>query len=436
MEWLGDVPEHWESNRLKKYLIERNEKNSPIKTDNLLSVTMYQGVIPVSEKQGNGGNKPKENLENYKISYPNDIVLNSMNVIVGSVGLNKYTGLISPAYYALYNRNKNNNIKFFSYIFHNPFFQKGLFGLGNGIMYKESEDGKLNTIRLKIPMEKLNQVVLPCPSISEQNQIVAFLDTETARIDNLVAKQEKLIELLEEQRKSIICRPVTKGLNPNAPMKDSGVEWLGEVPNDWNFSRLDAVSKIVRGNSAFSKMDLLESGKYVALQYGKTYKVNEINESFGSYVNQEFFKKSQITEFGDIILISTSETLEDLGHSCFYARHDVGLIGGEQFLLKPKNQNFGKYIYYATKAFSSYLQRYATGLKVFRFNLDDLKKIYIPDISLVEQQKIAEFLDKETARIDISVLKQKSLIEKLKEYRASIISHAVTGKIDVREFGA
>lgn len=436
VEWLGDVPEHWESNRLKKYLIERNEKKSPIKTDNLLSVTMYQGVIPVSEKQGNGGNKPKENLENYKISYPNDIVLNSMNVIVGSVGLNKYTGLISPAYYALYNRNKNNNIKFFSYIFHNPFFQKGLFGLGNGIMYKESEDGKLNTIRLKIPMEKLNQVVLPCPSISEQNQIVAFLDTETARIDNLVAKQEKLIELLEEQRKSIISHAVTKGLNPNAPMKDSGVEWLGEVPNDWNFSRLDAVSKIVRGNSAFSKMDLLESGKYVALQYGKTYKVNEINESFGSYVNQEFFKKSQITEFGDIILISTSETLEDLGHSCFYARHDVGLIGGEQFLLKPKNQNFGKYIYYATKAFSSYLQRYATGLKVFRFNLDDLKKIYIPDISLVEQQKIAEFLDKETARIDISVLKQKSLIEKLKEYRASIISHAVTGKIDVREFGA
>ena len=436
VEWLGDVPEHWESNRLKKYLIERNEKNSPIKTDNLLSVTMYQGVIPVSEKLGNGGNKPKENLENYKISYPNDIVLNSMNVIVGSVGLNKYTGLISPAYYALYNRNKNNNIKFFSYIFHNPFFQKGLFGLGNGIMYKESEDGKLNTIRLKIPMEKLNQVVLPCPSISEQNQIVAFLDTETARIDNLVAKQEKLIELLEEQRKSIISHAVTKGLNPNAPMKDSGVEWLGEVPNDWNFSRLDAVSKIVRGNSAFSKMDLLESGKYVALQYGKTYKVNEINESFGSYVNQEFFKKSQITEFGDIILISTSETLEDLGHSCFYARHDVGLIGGEQFLLKPKNQNFGKYIYYATKAFSSYLQRYATGLKVFRFNLDDLKKIYIPDISLVEQQKIAEFLDKETARIDISVLKQKSLIEKLKEYRASIISHAVTGKIDVREFGA
>jgi type I restriction enzyme S subunit len=436
VEWLGDVPEHWESNRLKKYLIERNEKNSPIKTDNLLSVTMYQGVIPVSEKQGNGGNKPKENLENYKISYPNDIVLNSMNVIVGSVGLNKYTGLISPAYYALYNRNKNNNIKFFSYIFHNPFFQKGLFGLGNGIMYKESEDGKLNTIRLKIPMEKLNQVVLPCPSISEQNQIVAFLDTETARIDNLISKQEKLIELLEEQRKSIISHAVTKGLNPDAPMKDSGVEWLGKVPNDWNLSRLDAVSKIVRGNSAFSKMDLLESGKYVALQYGKTYKVNEINESFGSYVNQEFFKKSQITEFGDIILISTSETLEDLGHSCFYARHDVGLIGGEQFLLKPKNQNFGKYIYYATKAFSSYLQRYATGLKVFRFNLDDLKKIYIPDISLVEQQKIAEFLDKETARIDISVLKQKSLIEKLKEYRASIISHAVTGKIDVREFGA
>jgi len=423
VEWLGDVPYEWD---IYPFWHLFNRKEITNKTqEQLLSVYLDRGVILHSEG-GGMVHKPADNLEKYQLVEVNDFVMNNQQAWRGSVGVSPYKGIVSPAY-LIFSFNKTLcEPKFFKYFLRDK-------GVVDQFMIASMSVG---TIQRQVKGHLLKTIQLSIPSLIEQNTIANFLDTETTRIDNLIAKQEKLIELLEEQRKSIISHAVTKGLNPNAPMKDSGVEWLGEVPNDWNFSRLDAVSKIVRGNSAFSKMDLLESGKYVALQYGKTYKVNEINESFGSYVNQEFFKKSQITEFGDIILISTSETLEDLGHSCFYARHDVGLIGGEQFLLKPKNQNFGKYIYYATKAFSSYLQRYATGLKVFRFNLDDLKKIYIPDISLVEQQKIAEFLDKETARIDISVLKQKSLIEKLKEYRASIISHAVTGKIDVREFGA
>ena len=423
VEWLGGVPDEWD---IYPFWHLFNRKEITNKTqEQLLSVYLDRGVILHSEG-GGMVHKPADNLEKYQLVEVNDFVMNNQQAWRGSVGVSPYKGIVSPAYLIFSFNKKICAPKFFKYFLRDK-------GVVDQFMIASMSVG---TIQRQVKWHLLKTIQLSIPSLIEQNTIANFLDTETARIDNLISKQEKLIELLEEQRKSIISHAVTKGLNPNAPMKDSGVEWLGEVPNDWNFSRLDAVSKIVRGNSAFSKMDLLESGKYVALQYGKTYKVNEINESFGSYVNQEFFKKSQITEFGDIILISTSETLEDLGHSCFYARHDVGLIGGEQFLLKPKNQNFGKYIYYATKAFSSYLQRYATGLKVFRFNLDDLKKIYIPDMSLVEQQKIAEFLDKETARIDISVLKQKSLIEKLKEYRASIISHAVTGKIDVREFGA
>ncbi len=278
------------------------------------------------------------------------------------------------------------------------------------------------------------KIHVPFPPKVEQDVISQFLDTETARIDNLISKQEKLIKLLEEQRKSVISHTVTKGLNPNTPMKDSGVEWLGDVPEHWDFNRLDGITKIVRGNSTFAKGDLLAVGQYVALQYGKTYKVDEINNSYNSYVNQEFFKDTQVAEFKDVVLISTSETLEDLGHSCFYTRHDLGLIGGEQFLLKPNRNTDGKYLYYATKAFSQHLQRYATGLKVFRFKLDDLKNIYIPNLSLIDQNLIATFLDQETSKIDTLVTKQKTLIEKLKEYRSSIISHVVTGKIDIREF--
>lgn len=422
IQWFNEIPQSWKQVRVEQYLIKKDENIGDLwSSTQLLSLTQ-KGIIEKDINEGKG--KTHSDYSTYQAIDIGDLVfcLFDIDETPRTVGLSTKKGMITSAYTAFKSK-ENINTQYVYYFFESLDDAKAL---------KPYYKGLRKTVR---PPEFL-KIHVPFPPKVEQVAISQFLDTETARIDNLISKQEKLIELLEEQRKSIISHAVTKGLNPNAPMKDSGVEWLGKVPNDWNLSRLDAVSKIVRGNSAFSKMDLLESGKYVALQYGKTYKVNEINESFGSYVNQEFFKKSQITEFGDIILISTSETLEDLGHSCFYARHDVGLIGGEQFLLKPKNQNFGKYIYYATKAFSSYLQRYATGLKVFRFNLDDLKKIYIPDISLVEQQKIAEFLDKETARIDISVLKQKSLIEKLKEYRASIISHAVTGKIDVREFGA
>lgn len=436
VEWLGDVPEHWESNRLKKYLIERNEKNSPIKTDNLLSVTMYQGVIPVSEKQGNGGNKPKENLENYKISYPNDIVLNSMNVIVGSVGLNKYMGLISPAYYALYNRNKNNNIKFFSYIFHNPFFQKGLFGLGNGIMYKESEDGKLNTIRLKIPMEKLNQVVLPCPSISQQNQIVAFLDTETTRIDNLIAKQEKLIELLEEQRKSIISHAVTKGLNPNAPMKDSGVEWLGEVPEHWKIGKLKRWFNTVSGGTPNSN------------NYAKYYK-----NGTHPWLRTTDLNNGILTSFEIGI---TDEAIKE--SSCKYVPEDSVLIAmyggdgtiGKNALLKFKstinqaicalipNSHFNpEYSFFYIQFYRPYWMVNAMGgRKDPNINQQQIQDAYFVLPPFNEQNKIVDFLKKEHSRIDSLVLKQNQLIEKMKEYRASIISHAVTGKINVQEFGA
>ncbi|MFJ0505965.1 restriction endonuclease subunit S [Acinetobacter baumannii] len=209
--------------------------------------------------------------------------------------------------------------------------------------------------------------------------------------------------------------------------KDSGVQWLGEIPSHWAIVRLDQGCEIVRGNTGFSKADLLEEGQYVALQYGKTYKVDEINNTFSSYVNEEFYKLSQIAMYGDTVLISTSETIEDLGHSCFYARQDIGLIGGEQFLLKVnQEEQLGKYLYYLSKAFSGYLRKYATGTKVYRFNTDHLKKIYIPQIPFNEQKVIANFLDKRLAQVDALIAKQETLLEKLAEQRVALISHAVT----------
>jgi type I restriction enzyme S subunit len=213
--------------------------------------------------------------------------------------------------------------------------------------------------------------------------------------------------------------------------KNSKIDWLGNVPNHWSNHRIDWLGSLIRGNTGFKKDELLDEGEYVALQYGKTYQVDEVNNEFQYFVNGEFFKKNQVANRGDTILISTSETIEDLGHSCLYNRDDLGLIGGEQILFKPNHKLLlGKYLYYYSKKFSTELRRYATGLKVFRFNIDDLKQISIAIPSIEEQTAIAEYLDTKTQAID----KKVSLLEKkigyYQELRKGLINETVTKGLD------
>jgi len=213
--------------------------------------------------------------------------------------------------------------------------------------------------------------------------------------------------------------------------KNSGIEWLGDIPSHWRNYRVDWFATIVRGNTGFKKDELLNNGEYVALQYGKTYKVDEVNNTFNFFVNSEFYKYSQIVHRGDTILISTSETIEDLGHSCFYNRDDLGLVGGEQILLKPNTKLvIEKYLYFFSKVFCGELKKYATGLKVFRFNIDDLKKIFIAIPPLSEQTAIAQYLDTKTQAIDkkINLLIKKA--DYYKELRKSIINNAVCKGLD------
>jgi len=210
-------------------------------------------------------------------------------------------------------------------------------------------------------------------------------------------------------------------------MKDSGIEWIGEVPEDWKLYRPYRVCKVIRGNCSFQKSDLSAEGDFVALQYGKTYKVDEVNNEYNFYVGESFFKEDQVVSNGDTILISTSETLEDLGHSCYYNREDVGLLGGEQMCLKPNNQFLrNKFLYYTTTFFNVELNQFATGLKVYRFKANDLKKINLIVPPIAEQFKISNFLDKKVAEIDHILEKTRESIEEYKKYKQSIITEAIT----------
>jgi len=223
VDWIGNIPIDWNIERVKTILQERNESNNPIKTDHILSLTNDRGVIPYADK-GDIGNKSKEDLSGYKLAYPGDIVLNSMNVIIGSVALSQYYGCVSPVYYMLFPRNENDCIRYYNYLFQTKELQNRLKGYGNGIM----------EIRMRIQMSKLNTVLIPVPPIEKQYRLADYLDDKCARIDTIITRQHEVIEKLKAYKLSFITETVTKGLNPNVPMKDSGIEWIGEIPEHWN----------------------------------------------------------------------------------------------------------------------------------------------------------------------------------------------------------
>lgn len=206
--WIGDIPAHWQVKPLRAFFNFRNEKNDPIKTTNILSLSIASGVTLYSE-EGRGGNKRKDDLAAYKIAHKGDIVLNSMNVIVGAVGRSDFHGAISPVYYALYPRNNDVFVPYFEKIFMNSGFQKGLLRFGKGILMKISGTGQMNTIRMKISQDDLKTVAFPVPPLDEQRQIADYLDTEVSRTDDLIAKTMRSIELLKEKRAALITAAVT-----------------------------------------------------------------------------------------------------------------------------------------------------------------------------------------------------------------------------------
>ena len=397
MEWLGDVPEHWNLKRFGYLFDENKKKNIGLKETNVLSLSY--GNIKEKNIDDNKGLLP-ESFETYQIIEPNDIVFRFTDLQNDKRSLrsaiSKYHGIITSAYIAVKTKQ---NADFYNYLFRAYDLQKVFYSMGEGM-------------RQSLKMDELNKMPVVLPSEDEQKRIVAFLDTETARIDNLIAKQEKLIELLEEQRKSIISHAVTKGLNPNAPMKDSGVEWLGEVPEHWQILKLRQLVKLESG-SALPLDRINPDGKYPV--YGGN-NIRGFTENFNMK--------------GDYILVGRQGSLcGNINYASgeFWATEHAVVV----YPKKPVSLTFlGELLR------TMNLNQYSIASAQAGLSVDRISNIYTIYIPFEEQIQIAKKIDHENLKVDKLISKQQSLIEKLKEYRASIISHAVTGKIDVREFGA
>nr|WP_315218421.1 restriction endonuclease subunit S [uncultured Flavobacterium sp.] len=426
-EWIGKIPSHWNISKAKFEVDIINgfafksedfqEKGVPV----IRIGDLKPPFVDLSNAKCIDTTKYKD-LKGYAIQ-KGDLLLAMTGATIGKTAtyndsmisyLNQRVGLIKPF--------KENNREFIKYIFESNFFKEFVFLECSG------------SAQENIGKSQLGELLMATPSNNEQTAIANYLDHKTTQIDTLISKKQQFITLLQEERITVINQAVTKGLDPKVKMKDSGIEWLGEIPEHWTSYRIDWVTNIVRGNTGFKKDELLENGEYVALQYGKTYKVDIVDDSFNFFVNSEFFKESQVVSKGDTILISTSETVEDLGHTCYYNNGNIGLLGGEQILLKPNRKVlYEKYLYQYARQFGLELKKYAKGLKVFRFNTTDLKQIFIAIPSIEEQIQIADFLDCETIRIVSLINKMENEIELLKEYKTALISEVVTGKVDVRE---
>ena len=423
--WINKIPIAWDFLPLQSQMKERKEKNDKKQTKFILSLTATLGVIPYSEKKS-GGNKAKEDITKYNIAMENDLIVNCMNVVAGSSGISKYYGAISPVYYALYIRNENSNIKYWEYIFRNQKFYSSLVGLGNGILMKQSSSGKLNTVRKRIPMAKMNRVMLPVPSKPEQDKIVQFLDWKTSEMNRFIHQKKKQIKLLKELKLSIIDKAVTKGID-NVELKYSGHTWIGDIPKHWNmeyskhffFLRKDKASKGDEQLTSSQQYGIISQKKYMELENRRVTVV---------MTGDDILKH---VEAGDFVISMRSfqggieySTLNGKISSAY-----VMLIPNHKFV----NDEYYKWLFKS----QSYIKALQGTSDLVRdgqaLRYSNFAKVYLPNIPLDEQQRIADYLNRKTPQIDKAISEINKEIILVEELRTKLISDVVTGQVDVRD---
>jgi type I restriction enzyme, S subunit len=417
--WLGLVPTHWGIPRLGALLRERRETNDDGRVTEVLSVMRERGVIPYAEK-GNVGNKRSDDITRYKIVRPNDIVVNCMNVIIGSVGLSKYTGCLSPVYYVLVRRGPHDEPRYLNAYFQSKRFQLSLVRIGNGILAH----------RMRIPMELLKCEPFPNPPAAEQIAIVRFLDHMDRRIQRYIRAKKKLIGLLNEQKQAIIHRAVTRGLDPNVPLKPSGVEWLGDVPEHWAVRRLKAVLRSVDHRSS--------SGTETLLSLRRDHGVVVYAEHFSRPPQGATTVGFKLVEVGQLVVNRLQAN-----NGLLFCSGLRGLVSPDYSVFEARSPVDMQYLgsLLRTAIYKVHFRREATGLGTgsagfLRLYDDRLLETPVALPPAGEQARLMVSLHEHTASIDRAVERQQVELDLLREYRIRLIADVVTGKVDVREAAA
>jgi type I restriction enzyme S subunit len=425
--WLGDVPEHWEVKRTK-YILRETDKRSSTGSEQLLSVSQYTGVTP-RKKRGNTElvDTRANSLVGYKAVEKNDLVVNIMLAWNGSLGVSQYSGIVSPAY-CIYRFTKKIHPLFFHYLYKTDIYKSTFKTYSTGVV--ES--------RLRLYTDKLGRIESLLPPLAEQQQIARYLDWQTTQINKFIKAKKRLIALLKEQKQNIINQAVTKGINPDVTMKDSGVEWLGEIPAHWEAIRLKRCT---------SSIDQGWSPQCEAQQTGK----NEWGVLKVGCVNGDHFNARQNKKLPDVlsprlqckiqlndIIVSRANTRDLVGLAALVENDYPNILLCDKLFRFRSRDNIAisKFLVYCIRSSTSreQIEERATGASSSMQNISQsvIRNLCIALPPLNEQLFIVDHIVQESTLIDQTIIRTEREIELIQEYRTRLVSDVVTGKIDVR----
>ena len=420
--WMGDVPANWETRRAK-HVFEVKKHIAGEEGYDILSIT--QKGIKVKDIESNDGQLSMD-YGKYQFVEIGDFAMNHMDLLTGYVDISPFFGVTSPDYRVFSVRDsKHCDAKYFLYLYQNGYRQKIFYAFGQGA----SQLG-----RWRFPTEQFNDFILPLPSLAEQTAIATFLDRETAKIDGLIAEQEKLIALLAEKRQATISHAVTKGLNPAATMKDSGVAWLGEVPAHWEISRLKFVASVQTG---IAKGKDNSGKKTIEVSYLRVANVQDGYLALDDIAKIEI-PADELPRYrlrpGDV-LMNEGGDFDKLGRGHLWNGEIEDCIHQNHVFAVRPNAISSEWLNRVTSSNAAqfyFMSRSKQSTNLASISSTNVMELPLPLPPNEEQAVIVSFLDTETTRLDTLTAEATRGISLLKERRSALISAAVTGKIDVR----
>lgn len=410
IEWVGLIPKNWYIRPLYACLDEINQKNSPIVTMNILSLTNTDGVIPYSER-GNQGNKSKENLEDYKVVYPNTIVANSMNILIGSVGLSKDEGCVSPVYY-VYSAKSQIDIRYMNYLFQTEPFQKRLRQFANGIL----------EIRLRVSSHDILHQKVAVPDYDEQQVIADYLDETCSQINEIIEEVKASIDEYKELKQAVIFEAVTKGLDKNVEMKESTIENLESIPSNWEIRRIATLYEESK-ETGREDLPILMVSINTGISEGEVGDDDRIRK----VVRSEDKSVYKVVHRNDL-----AYNMMRAWQGGFGAAQVEGLVSPAYVVARPKCELDSRYVeaLLRTPIFTEKIRGLSYGVADFRLRLywTYFKNLRICFPPLEEQRQIADFITAESKKLDALIHEKLELVVELEAYKKSLIYEVVTGK--------
>lgn len=422
-EWLGQIPAHWEIKKLKYLTSFINRGITPNYTEYseykvVNQATFSKGFLDIDAMRFHN-NKNMSNTRRGIVNENDLLIASTGGGVLGKVAyINiQVNNFVADSHVTIIRNNDLQSNKFLYY------FYSVNFDLINAVLAQGS------TNQTELQRDWLINMFLPSPPLEEQQRIADFLDKKTAQIDEAITQKEKMIELLKEYRQVTINNAVTKGLDPNVQLKDSGIEWLGQIPAHWQVKKLKNICEINRNSlpentNANFKIDYVDIGS-VTFENG----INKIEE----FIFKTSPSRARRLAKTDDIIISTVRTylkaidLIDEIKSKYVYSTGFAILSPMRLLIHSK------FLYNFVK--SDFLTGQVTlnskGMSYPAINSTDLSNLLVILPTLEEQKQIADFLDKKTVQIDAAIALKQSEIEKLKEYKATLIDSAVTGKIKI-----